>query len=146
MKRDITTVYLDEDLKMLLKELKMRPSDLINQLLRNYFTTAKPKELDNKIEELRVELSALEHRKQVLVAQQETEPHREDLNREMFMKLYKSFCKRRADGTDPSNDSLWITSPRNANYCNALGKSPMEILTEIRMKYTGEQTSLEVYQ
>lgn len=145
MERKITTVNLDEDLKRLMDSLGVNRSDLVNQLLRNYFASSKPKEIDNKIQELQVELSALEHRKKTIEAEQEALPQRQEIANTIFQQLYTAYCRRRADGMHPDSDHDWITGPKNAQRCSSLGLGPVETLAKLQNRWGGEQKNLEAY-
>jgi len=135
-----TTIYLRGDLKRLVEEEGINLSAWVNEMLETYL-------LSGSIEKIKREIEELEARKQILMKRLEKLEEkgilksREDVMKEKALQeLQEKYIMRREQKLPEELDYAWITSPKNLQRVRILGKTPEEVLDELKEWYNSTKS------
>ena len=135
-----TTIYLRGDLKRLVEEEGINLSAWVNEMLETYL-------LSGSIEKIKREIEELEARKQILMKRLEKLEEkgilksREDVMKEKALQeLREKYIMRREQKLPEELDYAWITSPKNLQRVRILGKTPEEVLDELKEWYNSTKS------
>jgi len=134
-----TSVWLDKDVKLLIDQKDLNLSDFINKNVPRYLGVSSIDEVDGKIKDLRSELSMLEKKRTDLVVENKISETGRMLDNAVLEDMKRWFIYRRNQQIPEENDIDWIRGPSNLERCELLGKTPDQVLAELKGWYDGIQ-------
>ena len=132
MKRKLT-LSIDEGIIELAKLDNLNISQLLEDYLKNYLQTNSTEEIDNKIKNHEQSINALNERKKQLLILGINQSKIQGLSEKIMGELKGYYKMRQNQGlADYNNDLEWLNTPKNIRRCKIIGKTPIEILSELR--------------
>ena len=133
------SLWLEKDLKRLVEDREINLTRWVNDTLRKFLSVSTTEEIDNKIKELRSELTLLERKRADFVVEQKMSETGKMLDNAVLEDLKRWYIYRRNNEAPEAGDRDWIRSPSNLERCELLGKTPDQVLMELKGWYDGLQ-------
>jgi len=128
------SLWLDKDLKEAVRNANLNVTKFVNEALRRYFSVSNIEEIDQKIENLRREISALEVRKAKLLSEGEAK----DIKEKTWEDLKNAYKKRRDFGIPSDYDKLWLEAPINLAKAKIIDKDVDVVVQKLRDWYNSQ--------
>jgi hypothetical protein len=133
MKKKLT-LYVDEGIIEIAKMESLNISQVVEDFLRNFLEIQTTEVIDQKINKLNQQIGALSERKNQLLTLGLSQEKSQGLASKILEELKDIYRKRVENiGFSTLNEDLqWLHTPKNINRCKMIGKTPEEIVIELR--------------